>query len=146
MAIYRPPKPRWPLAVGVGVVCILIGTGIGMAIGSRDPDPAEVAADLRAELVAAAGSLEVAEIEYSESVTDGDITKQAEYEGALSAIESSRARYEEAAPAIESLAPSTSDEIATLYDECTSAMRAQADAEDVNGCLTELADLLKGET
>ena len=33
MAIYRPPKPRWPLAIGVGVVCLLIGIGIGLAVG-----------------------------------------------------------------------------------------------------------------
>ena len=145
MAIYRPPKPRWPLAIGVGLVCLVIGFGTGVVLGNRDPDPTEVAADLRAELVAAAGSLEVAEIEYTESVSDGAITRQAEYEGAIGAIESSEARYREVAAAVESLAPSRSEEIDTLYDECSSAMRERGDAADVTDCLNELGDLLKGE-
>ena len=145
MAIYRPPKPRWPLAIGVGVVCLLIGFVVGLALGSREPDPAEVAADLRADLVAAAGSLEVAEIEYTESVSDGAITRQAEYDGALGAIESSEARYREVAPAIESLVPSRSEEIDALYEECASAMRDRADPTEVSDCLDQLLDLLEGE-
>lgn len=146
MAIYRPPKPRWPLALGVGLACFLIGMGIGIAIGNREPAPAEVAANLQADLVSAAGSLEVAEIEYTESVSDGEITRQAEYDGALGAIDSSRAIYEEVAPALDALAPTRSQDIAGLYEECSDAMRARADTDEVTTCLTELSDLLKGET
>ncbi|MFN2389409.1 MAG: hypothetical protein ABR575_07385 [Actinomycetota bacterium] len=146
MAIYRPPKPRWPLAIAVGSVCLLIGTGIGIAIGNREPSAPEVAADLRADLISAAGSLEVAEIEYTESVSDGEITREAEYDGALGAIESSRTIYSDVAPVLGALAPSRSEEIEALYDDCSSAMRARSDASDVTECLTELSNLLKGET
>jgi hypothetical protein len=145
VAIYRPPKPRWPLAIVAGLVSLLIGFGIGLGVGSRDPDPTEVASDLRADLVAAAGSLEVAEIEYTESVADGEITRQAEYEGALGAIESSEARYRQVAPALEALVPSRSDEIDALFDECGRAMRERVDPAEVTECLGELRDLLKGE-
>jgi hypothetical protein len=146
MAIYRPPKPRWPLALGVGLVCALIGIGIGIAIGNREPATAEIAADLQVDLVSAAGSLEIAGIEYAESVSDGQITRQTEYEGALGAIESSRALYREVAPALDALAPTRAEDIAALYDECLVAMRTRAETDEVTACLTELGDLLKGET
>ena len=146
VAIYRPPKPRWPLALSVGLVCMLVGLGAGLAIGSREPNPAEVAADLHAVLISAAGSLEVAEIEYAESVSDGEITRQAEYDGALGAIDSSRALYRGVAPALDALALSRAEEIEVLYDECSRAMRARSDTDEVTGCLTELGNLLKGES
>ena len=146
MAIYRPPKSRWPLAIVVGVVGLLIGLGSGLALCSREPAPAEVAGDLRADLAAAAGSLEVAEVEYTESISDGEITKQAEFDGAISAIESSEARYREVAPLIASLIPSRGDEIDALYEECARAMRDHADPGEVTECLDGLRDLLKGET
>jgi hypothetical protein len=124
----------------------LIGLGIGIAIGNREPAPAEVAADLRADLISAAGSLEVAGIEYTESVSDGEITRQAEYDGALGALDSSRALYREVAPALDALAPSRSEDIAALYDECSDAMRTRADTNEVTACLADLSDLLEGET
>jgi hypothetical protein len=132
--------------LGVGLISLLIGFVIGLAVGGRDPSPADVASDLRADLVAAAGSLEVAEIEYAESVSDGEITRRAEYDGALDAIESSRSRYQEVAPAIESLAEERAEEIGNRYDECSSAMQERAEPQEVTDCLTELRDLLKGET
>jgi hypothetical protein len=128
------------------MVCLLIGSGIGFAVGSREPEPSEVAGDLRADLVASAGSLEVAEIEYAESVSGGEITRRAEYDGALRAIESSEERYREVAPAIESVVPSRSEEIDTLYDDCASAMRERVDPAEVSKCLVELRALLKGES
>ena len=146
MAIYRPPKPRWPLAIGVGVISLFIGLGTGLALGTKKPDPTEVATDLRRGLVAAAGSLEVAEVEYTESVSNGEITRQAEYEGALGAIESSRDRYREVAPAVEAVVPSRSEEIEARYEECAGAMRDRAAPTEVTQCLAELRDLLEGES
>lgn len=128
------------------MLSLLIGFGIGFALGGRDPEPQDVAADLRADLVAAAGSLEVAEIEYQESVSEGEVTRRAEYEGALGAIDSSRSTYREVEPAIAALVSDRADEISALYDQCASAMRERADATEVTGCLTELRELLKGET
>ena len=132
--------------MGVGIVSLLIGFGIGLAVGGGDPAPADVATDLRSDLVAAAGSLEVAEIEYAESVSNGDITRQAEYDGALDAIDSSKSRYQEVEPAIESLVPARADEISDRYDECSTAMRERTDPGEVTECLTQLRDLLKGES
>jgi hypothetical protein len=146
VAIYRPPKPRWPLAAGAGVIGLLIGIGAGIGIGSRDPDPADVADDLRSDLVAATGSLEVAEIEYAESVSDGEIVRQAEYDGALGALESSESRYREVAPAIESLVPTRAQVIEDLYSECSNAMRERVSSVELTECLDRLRGLLEGET
>jgi hypothetical protein len=146
VAIYRPPKPRWPLAVGVGFLSLLMGFGIGLGVGGRDPAPADVASDLRSDLVAAAGSLEVAQIEYAESVSDGEITRRAEYDGALDAIDSSQSRYRQVKPAINALVPARADEISNRYDECSSAMHERADPREVTDCLAELRALVKGES
>lgn len=145
MAIYRPPKPRWPLAAGAALVGLLIGVAVGFALGDREPDPTEVAGEVRAELVAAAGSLEVAEIEYEESVSDGEITRQAEYDGAVSAVESSEDRFRAVAPAVEALAPERTQEIESLYADCSSAMTERVDPTEVASCLDQLRALLEGE-
>ena len=124
---------------------MLVGMGIGFALANREPQPAEVAADLRAEMLAAAGSLEVAEIEYAESVSEGDIARRSEYEGALDALASSEARYRGAAPAIEAVAPGAAGDIEGLYDECAREMRDRADPEEVSQCLGDLRGLLEGD-
>ena len=145
MAIYRPPKARWPLALAVGITTLVIGVGIGLSIGTRDPSPSEISEMLKSDLISAAGSLEVAEVEYRESVAAGEVTNETEYEGALAALESSRERFESLEPALESLFPSRSEDIAAEYDGCDSAMRSRAPASDVATCLEELRDLLQGE-
>ena len=145
MAIYRPPKPRWPLAAATAIAGLLIGLGIGYALGDKEPDPTEVADGVQAELVAAAGSLEVAQIEYEESVSDGEVTRRAEYEGAVGAVESSERRFKSVAPAVETLAPDRAAEIEALYDECSDRMSDRADAPKVMQCLEELRALLEGD-
>jgi hypothetical protein len=124
----------------------VIGFGIGLAVSGREMSPAAVAEDFRSDLVAVAGSLEVAEIEYSESVSNGTVTRQAEYDGALAALESSESRYQDVEPALQSLDPFRADEISGLYDECSSAMHEKAEPTDVTECLKELRDLLRGDT
>lgn len=145
MAIYRPPKPRWPLAVAFGVTGLVVGLLTGLALGGSDPDPREAGQEIKAALVSAAGSLEVAGIEYEESVSDGEVTKEAEYEGALSALDSSRARYDEVRPVLVSLFPSQVEPIDDLYGEIERLMRSRSDPAQVKAALEELESVLKGE-
>src|SRR5687767_9345734 len=95
MAIYRPPRSPWRarlLVVGAG---LLIGGLIVWAVlPEGEPSPAERAAQVRSELIAAEGALEIVAIEYAESVRNGKIVAQAEYDGAKAALARSRARYE----------------------------------------------------
>lgn len=146
MAIYKPPKARWPLAVLVGVIGILVGIGIGFLLGSEDPDPSEGVRLVKQELIGAASGLEIAGIEYEEAVDETGVVKEAEYEGSLDALESSRTRFETVAEALATLAPAQADEIAAAYDEIEGAMREEAPVDEVLELLDELSGSLKGES
>lgn len=146
MAIYKPPKARWPLAVFVGVIGLLLGIGLGFLLASEDPDPAEGVRLVQQELTAAAAGLEVAGIEYTEAVDDGEVLTDAEYQGSLDALGSSRDRFEAVEDALATLAPDAADEISEGFDEAESAMEERADAEQVQAILAGLTRLLKGET
>lgn len=144
VAIYRPPQARWPLALAAGIGGLLIGMVAGLVLGSDDPDPNETASAIRATLAAAAGSLEVAQIEYREAVSDGGVERRTEYEGSLDALDSSRSNYRTVRPALETLVPSLVQEVDDLYQRCTSLMKAPSDVPDVSACLVRLGELLKG--
>jgi hypothetical protein len=131
------------LAFGVGGV--VVGLITGLAFGSSDPDPREAGREIKAALVSAAGSLEVAAIEYEESVSDGEIVREAEYDGAVSALDSSRARYDEVRPVLAALFPSQVTPIDELYGEIEQLMRARSDPARVTAVLQQLESVLKGE-
>lgn len=142
MAIYRPPKPRWPLAL----ISALVGVGAGIIIAlvlAGDPDPRDAALDAKAELSSAAGSLEVAAIEYDESVENGEIVNENEYRGAQGALTSSRARFDEARAVLEVLAPDVAESLAAGYDRVAGLMEDLEDPAEVEAALQELATQLK---
>ena len=145
MAIYRPPKARWPLAVATFIGGLLLGLLAAFLLQS-DPDPAAVAGEVTTELAAAAGSLEVVLIEYEESVADGEIRQEAEYRGALDALGNSRDRYEKVADAVAALAPERADGIESTYDDAESQMEDFVDASELESTLSTLEDLLQGDS
>lgn len=145
MAIYRPPKARWPLALTTGVLGLVVGLITGWVVATTEPDPREAGREIKGALVAAAGSLEVASIEYEESVADGEVLKEAEYEGALSALDNSRARYDSVRPVLASLFPSQVEPVDALYGEAERLMRSRSDVAEVRSVLQELEAVLKGE-
>ena len=144
MAIYRPPKARWPLALGTGIASLLIGLAIGLALGSGDPDPVESVRAIRSTLAAAAGSVEVAAIEYEEAVVDGAIEREAEYDGSIAALASSNSRYQEVRSALELLAPAVAEDIDSSYTRCRTLMERAVEAGQVLECLGELELALTG--
>ena len=146
MAIYRPPKPRWPLAIATAVAGIVVGLVAGLVIGNDEFDATESAQQIKTILISAAGSLEVAAVEYQESVVDGEVVKQTEFDGALDAVASSRSQFSEARPALESLFPAQLEPIEDLYDEVEQAMESHASPDIVAPLLERLEELLKGET
>ncbi|MEA2498766.1 MAG: hypothetical protein QOH26_1171 [Actinomycetota bacterium] len=129
----------------MAVLGLIVGLIIGALIGRSDPDPSESVSLIRTSLLSAAGSLDVATVEYQESVEDGAVVSRPEYDGALDAIRSSRGSFEEVRTAVEVLAPERVDSIEELYDEVEAQMEAMAPATEVEATLQELEALLKGQ-
>ncbi len=144
MAIYRPQRPRWIPAVITGVVGLLVGLLVGWGVLRPEPNPAEVMGDVRATLRSAAGTLEIVEIEYAESVEDGEIVSSPEFEGARDALDSSRQRYLEVREAVAALSPNTASEIDDAFDRLEGLVKRRAPSEDVADLARELADMLTG--
>ncbi|MDQ3955011.1 MAG: hypothetical protein M3285_05630 [Actinomycetota bacterium] len=143
MAIYRPPKPRWPLAIATGALGVLVGLGVGYLLGDKPPDPTDSVRAIRTSLISAAGSLEVAAVEYEESVVDGEVIRAREYEGALAAVRSSRSKLSDVRAALDELAPERIAAIDEGYDEVVALMEDGADATEVQGALDDLRSLLE---
>lgn len=144
MAIYRPQRPRWIPAVITGMVGLLVGLLVGWGLLRPDPNPVEVLEEVRATLLSAAGSLEVVEIEYAESVEDGEIVAPSEFEGARDALASSRERYLEVRETVAALSPNAASAIDEAYEGLKGLVERQAPSEDVAELARELADMLMG--
>lgn len=138
MAIYRPTRPRWPLGVAAFVAGLALGAAAGYAAGDKEPDPLEAARRARTSLVAAAGGLEVAAIEYEEAVQGGRVVSEPEFRGARSALMSSRMRFEEVRPALEIIAPERAAALSSSYDTISSAMRRRAQVSAIGAEIDKL--------
>lgn len=142
MAIYRPPRSRWPLALAVGAIALIVGVAAGALI-NRDGDGAQGVTEVQSALFAAAGSVEVAAIEYEEAVSGGEVSSQTEYEGAQDALASGRSRYQQVRDQLSGIAPDRVEEIDAAFEEAESLMDEAADAEEVLRALERLEEALK---
>lgn len=143
MAIYRPRSRRWPIVAAVGLIALAVGFGLGWGLKGDDrPDPVEALTLLRSTLTIAAGTLEVVDVEYQESVQDGEVVSPPEYEGARDALERSRQRYLEVRPALRELDPGPVMRADVLYSEIARLVDERAPAEEITQATGELADLL----
>lgn len=144
MAIYRPPKPRWR-AVAMGLALgLLVGGSFGFAIGKpNEPNLDEAVGAIRAALARAAGSIEIAAIEYEEALEDGAVVARSEYEGALAAVASAQHSYRDVRDALLQLVPAKVTTIDAAFDRLVEAMRHKADPEEIARMVSELDTLLK---
>jgi hypothetical protein len=127
----------------VGLVALAVGFGLGWGLKGDDrPDPVEALTSLRSTLTTAAGTLEVVEVEYRESVQDGQVVSSPEYEGARDALERSRQRYLGARPALRELDPGLVTSADALYSDIEQLVDEHAPTEEVTEATGELADLL----
>jgi hypothetical protein len=142
MAIYRPQRPAWRVALLWGGVGLLVGLLVGWGLLRPEPDPAEVLSEVRSSLASASATLEVVQIEYAESVEDGEIVARAEFEGARDALASSRASYSEARSAVAAVESQTASAIDSAYEGVERAMAARGDERDVSEMIAELRQML----
>jgi hypothetical protein len=143
MAIYKPPPSRWRFALATGVIGLLIGLGIGaFFLGQADPDPTESIREIKTELVGVAGVLEVLEVEYRESVRDGEVENETEYQGAKDALARARTRFEEVSETLRAIDEDKVDEIDSQFDELGELIEERADADDVSSAIRRLTEAL----
>ena len=142
MAIYRPRRSRWPLLLAVGVICFVLGGAVGaFVVGSRPPDLEETATTMRDGLTAAAGLLEVVEIEYAEAVSGAG--GETEYQAALDNLGRSRDRYESVSNGLGALDPERAGRIVTAFTNVEGLINERADAAAVTAAVSSLrAELL----
>jgi hypothetical protein len=145
VAIYRPKQPRWRLAVPVGLVALAVGFGLGWGLrGDDPPDPVEALSSLRSTLTSAAGTLEVVDVEYRESVRDGEVVNESEYDGARAALQRSRQRYLGGRSALLVLDRDLVTSADALYSDIERLVDERAPTEEVTQATGDLADLLTG--
>jgi hypothetical protein len=142
MAIYRPTRRRWPLALAAGCLGLGAGVGVGALVARGSPDPVAAVRALRADLAGAAALLEVVEVEYRESVARGRVVAEAEYRGARDALERSRTRYLAARPALRVLDPAAADAIDRAYDALAALVDRRGDPGEVQAAARSLRALL----
>jgi hypothetical protein len=144
VAIYRPRSRRWPLVGAIGLIGLAIGFGLGWGLkGDEQPDPVDALALLHSTLASAAGTLEVVDVEYRESVQDGEVVSSPEYEGARDALERSRQRYVEVRAALGELDPELVTRANDLYADIARLVDGRAPADEVMEVTGELSALLR---
>ncbi len=141
MAIYRPQRSRWKPAAIAGIVGVILGLLVGWGL-RPDPDPAEVLGEIRATLASAAGTLEVVEVEYTESVRDGQVVATPEFQGARAALTSSRERYLEAREAVATVAQDAASAIDRSYGELERLVERRAPPSEVSDLVRSLRGML----
>src|SRR5918999_2951501 len=144
MAIYRPRRARWPAFVGGLALGVVIGiVGALALVGDRPSDLADAARRMRQELDGAAGLLEVALIEYRESVVDGRVISEPEYRASQAAVARSRARYDSAAAALAMIDPARASDVSRRYDDLVGPMDEPADPDRVEETSAALQEVLR---
>lgn len=144
MAIYRPQRRRWTVAAGAAAAGLLVGLLVGWGLLRPGPDPVGAIEEVRSALLQAAGTLEVVEIEYAESVEDGSVIASPEYEGARDALASSREQYDEVGEAVAAISPDAASAIDDAYAELERAVSDLAPPEEVSARVEELREMLTG--
>ncbi len=125
---------------------LLAGIVLGALTFGRDPELGEVFEEVRADLIAASGVLDVLVVEYRESVRNGRVVAEVEYRGARGALARSRSRFLEAKPALELINAVSVRRIEEKYRRLQELIDAKAPAGDVVKEASELAILLRGDT
>ena len=142
MAIYRPPRPRYRIALLCLGIGLLTGLATGLVLGGGESDPRTTAQEVRVSLVEAASLLEIVEIEYEEGLeATGDIQNQ-ELSGARDALQRSRQRWGEAKGLLELIDPSGTEEIDAAYSNLQEVMEQEAAAEVVAELTADLGEIL----
>jgi hypothetical protein len=136
MAIYRPRRSPWPLALGMAALALLLGFGIGyLVFGTRPPDLDEAADVVALRLAEARGLLEVAGIEYREGAPDGTIASEPEYAASGQALERATQAVDAVAGPLETLAPERAAALDEGFASIASLIEDVAPPDEVDAAI-----------
>lgn len=143
MAIYRPPKARWPLALAVGAVCLVAGLIAGyLAGGHGSDDPLSAARSLEQSLKGAAVPLDVAALEYRQGVKNGVVVNQDGYSGASANLARARSRYRDVESAVAAFDPTRASELDGSFERAARLIAGKASPDEVSAALERTKELL----
>lgn len=147
MSIYRPPKRHWPYTLAYSVGALVVGLLLGMAMfGGEQTSQSDVVSDVKLALSGARANLDVAKVEYRESVQAGRVVRAPEYRGALAALSRSRSRINEVREVLDLIPYQSSANFNTKYDEIGKSMRLKADPSNVDRQIDELSRAIRGSS
>lgn len=138
MAIYQAPRKRWRLALGAGVIGVLVGLGLSLVFAGDD-DPLSALRDLDAALEEAASPLEVLAIhgqEGTESANDPRVVTDA--------VARTEQRFEDLREVVRAFDDDAVDDVDGYITTLRELARERADGDDIAEEARELADLLRG--
>ena len=132
--------------LAAGIAGILIGTGLGLALGGGDDgrDPLTGVRDARSSLQRAAEVLDIVTVEYAEGVENGRVVSGPEYQGARRAIERSRELYADARPVLAYVDAEEATRIDHAYRELAGEAAARAPEQELESSARSLARTLSG--
>jgi hypothetical protein len=145
MAIYRPRRSPWPLAIALGIAALLLGFFAGYVVfGTRPPDLDAAATAVQAELSRARGLLEVAAIEYRQGAPDGAIVSEPEYAAAQSAVANASEAVDSVMAPIRAVAAERAAALEDGFATLTEQIERLAPPDEVGATTDALIALLEG--
>jgi hypothetical protein len=121
---------------------VIIGVALA-TVFANEPDARDLVEEMRASLAGAGGVLEVVEVEYEESVEDGEVVAEPEYRGARAALDRSRERYDEGAETLAAFSPAAAREIEESYERIDDLMADVESPEAIAAEIRSLTELLE---
>ena len=149
MSLYRQPgRARARTTAIVAAITLLVGGGIGYAVGAAssgddDVSVSEAVAQLRRDLQPAANGLEIVTTEYPQGVKDGRVVAQAEYEGAKADVARAREAVADHADDLQALAPERAAALQRTLADLAGALEAKADEAEIDRFARQATDQLE---
>ena len=150
MSLYRQPgRARARTTTIIATVTLLVGGGIGYAIGAAasggddDVSVSEAVAHLRRDLQPVANGLELVTTEYPQGVEDGRVVAQTEYEAAKADVARARRVVADHADDLQALVPDRAADLQRTLAALASALETRADEAGVERLAGQATDALR---
>jgi hypothetical protein len=149
VSLYRQPgRARARTTAVVAAITLVVGGGIGFAIGAASGGDDEVSvseavAQLRRDLQPVANGLELVTTEYPQGVKDGRVVAQTEYEAAKADVARARDTVADHAEDLQALAPERAAALQRTLADLAGALDTRADEASVDRLVRQATEQLE---